>query len=175
MEITDETLKQKTFAIRHEFEKAPKRSQQWKAYTKDEIERVLKSIAINYALKCFVQPSVFDGQEFVQLQIDDQESVTDPKHRRKGGVLSYYLTHRGRVLVFITNPRWEVDDDEVQKAFVIGNESIEPSEINRNLIISHVDKFLDHILNWETNRSYPLGFQRGNEKLSLSDQTGAEN
>src|SRR5688572_33469727 len=170
--MTRESILNKALTLHENFDKSKERLELWNNSVKQNIARVLNAtIKEIHGLKCgLIVSEASDEGEFVTITLLDQASVNNPKQFRKGGTLNYLLTHRGKVLSVITYPF--VEGQVTQGVpFVIGNESIEPSAITKELLWQHFEFFLDAMLKWETNNSNPIGFKIENGTVLLSDET----
>jgi hypothetical protein len=168
--MTRESIHTKALDLQDHFNKSKERLELWKNSAQLTIARVLRaSINEIQEFKCSVNISQDDGQEFVNVTLANQASVNNPAQFRKGGMLTYLLTHRGKVLPVIVYPFVE-GQVEQGKPLVIGNESIEPSAITKELIWQHFETFLDEMLKWETNASNPIGFKIESGNLLLTDE-----
>lgn len=154
----------KAILLRDEFNKAKQRKAFWSDHLKSFLVGTLEQFAnYSHGLECHVQPNIIKEVEYVHLVIRGQPPIGNPKQYRGGATLGYQLTHRGKVMAFISMPFVEgeqVDDGKPREATVIGNASFEPKELgHEDVIWSHIDQLMDALLQWETSASLPIGFQ----------------
>lgn len=146
--------------LQQEFDAAARNKAVWVADTKATIEYTLNALAKlpHSILRCYVQPGIFEGNEFVSLILATQKTVNSEK-LRKGGTLHYVLNHRGKVLVMIEYPYVE-DMVEQNSPMVINNAAYDPKEITRELIWEHFNQFLREMLRWESGAADVIGFKQ---------------
>jgi hypothetical protein len=75
---------------------------------------------------------------------------------KKGGYLSYSQIANGKISVFIHYPYIEDIYGEPDRILEIG--ILSPLEITRNMILGHIEQFLDEIVKWEKEEKKMIGF-----------------
>lgn len=167
--MTQNAIHTKALDLQKNFNESKERHSLWNEKVKDFIAIVL-DMEVKGIPKFKCKINISDpGQEFVNIILEDQKAENNPNQFRKGGMLTYMLTHRAKVLPVIVYPFVEGQVSQVESV-VIGNESIEPSAITENLIREHLEKFLDAMLKWETNNFAPIGFKLKDGDISFSDE-----
>lgn len=81
---------------------------------------------------------------------------------KKGGYLSYSQIANGKISVFIHYPYIEEIYGESDKILEVGIFS--PEEITRDMIMGHIEQFLDEIVKWEKEEKKLIGFHTRQNK-----------
>jgi len=81
---------------------------------------------------------------------------------KKGGYLSYSQIANGKISVFVHYPYIEDIYGEPDRIMEVGIFS--PEEINREMILGHVEQFLDEIVKWEKEEKKLIGFHTRQNK-----------
>jgi hypothetical protein len=155
----DRSILDKASALQQEFRKVESRETLWNTTVmqliKDQLEVFAKA---DHGLGCFVQASVIRGEAFVQLQLRNQATANNPDQHRRGGILSYNLKYNGKVLVIIAFPYIKGQVQQIPP-ITVGESSIEPEEINKELIWGHIDVFLEKMSHWQSGNLVSLGLK----------------
>jgi hypothetical protein len=81
---------------------------------------------------------------------------------KKGGYLSYSQIANGKISVFVHYPYIEDIYGEPDRILEVGIFS--PEEINQDMILGHVEQFLDEIVKWEKEEKKLIGFHTRRNK-----------
>lgn len=81
---------------------------------------------------------------------------------KKGGYLSYSQIANGKISAFIHFPYIQDIYGDPDNILEIGVFS--PMDISRDMILAHIEHFLDEILNWEKEEKKLIGFHTGRNK-----------
>ena len=81
---------------------------------------------------------------------------------KKGGYLSYSQIANGKISVFIHYPYIEDIYGEPDKILEVG--IFAPLDLTRDMILSHIEQFLDEIVKWEKEEKKLIGFHTRRNK-----------
>jgi hypothetical protein len=148
--------------------KVAERRKLWASETKNEIIETLTLVANTFQFRWRVQKiEQVENYQTINICLDQQKdgietsvgSGGNPTRKsliKHGGYLAYAQSHNGKINVFIGFPYIE---DWVLPMDIKVIATVEPKEINEDLIISHVIKFLGVMEEWEGKDRGALGFK----------------
>lgn len=143
--------------------------QEWDANTKTLIQRTFKAVQkkIDLNLKIRIIDSI-KNLESIRLTFGFLNSglLIEPKKGKqvpppmvlikKGGYLSYTQMANGKINVFIHYPY--IQDIYGDPERILEINMYNPKDIQKTLILEHIEKFLEEILKWEKEEKKLIGF-----------------
>ena len=165
-------IKSKTEEYIHSLQKIQKRHQEWTQTTKNLILQTLDKIVQSVPNEWYVGLQEYNEKapqsinlESASLHLKNMYSGIVYKtidsvksYVKYGGMLSYAQTYNRTITVSIYYPHIEQWVEKREPLF-LGN--FEPSEITEDLILKHLEDFLNAMTEWEDNERDPIGFNFG--------------
>ncbi|MCS6796561.1 MAG: hypothetical protein RMJ97_01090 [Raineya sp.] len=173
-----ERISSQSYVYLQSLAKIQERHQTWLQHTKNQLIEVLEKITKQIHLEWYIGLQEYNDHapqsinlEAVSLHLKNSYSGIVLKtidsvksYIKYGGMLSYAQTYNRTITATIYFPfieQWV----EKREPIILGN--YEPNELNENLILSHVEEFLQEMTAWENNKREPIGFDfaRNMEKV----------
>lgn len=164
-----ENIKIKSDKLIAEMQLTTERRLEWNQKTKELIYNTLTKIKSETRLAWSVQKiDEIKNQEFVNIHLNARPSgiveterldskVTSKVYSIESGYLTFTQSVNGKIYSIISYPFVQ---DIIPPMEVLPLGLFDPNEITENLIVQHVEMFLDEMIKWQSNYpKVPIGFK----------------